>query len=349
MNQIALERAGRWLLESGIRELGGGIARYYRTDAGANLPISTEITGYGISGLCYLHELTGDGEYLAAACESGDFLVHTAWDEDAQTIPFEVTGDERFGYFFDCGIIARALLWLYRLTGERAYLDRAQAIGVSMMRDFRAAEGFHPIIRLPDCEPEPYAIWWSKMPGAFQLKAALAWLDLATEVNEPKFAGCYEEMLAFGLRRYRETIDNEVDEPKKMDRLHAWAYFLEGLQPVKERAEVMPVLEAALREGEALREKLATGFLRSDVCAQLLRIRLLAGLAPAAGEVERIREFQWGEGEQRTAGGFGFGSRGGAMLPFANPVSTVFCTQALAMAEEWEQGRGVDVDWRKLI
>lgn len=345
----ALHEGGHWLLNSGIREKSGGIARYYRTDLAANLPVSTEITGYGISGLCLLFEQLQDEKYLHAAIESGNFLIHSAWDSTTQTIPFEVDGPQRFGYFFDCGIIARSLLWLYRLTRREEFLGRARSIGVSMERDFRAPHGFHPIIELPSRAPTPYTLWWSKLPGAFQLKSALAWLDLAQETGEQVFSGCYEETLSFSLARYRETLDNEVDEPRKMDRLHAWSYFLEGLQPVKTRPEVATVLAAALAEGESLREKLAPVFLRSDVCAQLLRVRLLSGLPPEPGELDRLFSFQWATDSTTTHGGFGFGRRDGAQMPFANPVSTVFCLQALVMANQQKSGLAVDADWRKLI
>jgi hypothetical protein len=79
--------AGRWFLHSGIRAPGGGVARYYRSDLGKNLPVSTEITGYAVSTFSYLHSLTGDVEYRAAAMESARFLANEAWDAAAHNFP----------------------------------------------------------------------------------------------------------------------------------------------------------------------------------------------------------------------------------------------------------------------
>lgn len=339
-------RAGHWLLHSGIQSPDGGVARYRLTDSGQNLLASTEITGYTVSAFCHLFEKTGDEQFLAAARLSGDYLTHKAWDAESRSMPFEIHKGSRYSYYFDCGIIARGLLWLYRITNHSPYLDRARDIGMAMERDFKGIRGFHPIVLLPCKSPEEYSIWWSRMPGAFQLKSALAWRDLGEVTSDQHFLDLYEGVLQFSLKHYVETLDNETDELKKMDRLHAWAYFLEGLQPVKDREPIQYLLRSALAHGEKLREQLAPRFLRSDVCAQLLRIKLLMGGAPSEGELIRIEAFQYRSEDPTLDGGFGFGRRDGAMTPHVNPVSTAFCLQALDYASQ----NGVSsADWRKLI
>jgi hypothetical protein len=341
-----IKMAGQWLLHSGIQDPSGGVARYFRADLDTNLPLSTEITGYALSGYCYLFEQTQEEEYLLAAQKAAEFLTKQAWDASAGTMPFELSGDQRYSYFFDCGIIARALLWLWRLEGREELLSVALGIGNSMERDFRGLQGFHPIVKLPCKGPALYEIWWSRMPGAFQLKAGLAWLELAAETGETRFANYFEEILAFSLKRFAETLDNEQDRPKQMDRLHAWSYFLEGLQPVRERPEVARVLSSALDRGETLLEELASGFLRSDACSQLLRIRLLLGGKASAEQLSRIESFQFLEDNPRVKGAFSFGRRDGSMAPHANPVSTVFAIQALSMAQAEKPS---NFDWRKLF
>ena len=348
---IPVLRAGAWLLNSGIQAPDGGVSRYRLTDSGQNLPASTEITGYALSGFCFLYEQTADERYLAAARLSADFLTFKAWDAESQSMPFELSPSGRYSYFFDCGIIARSLLWFYRLTGEEVYLERARQIGLAMDKDFAALKGFHPIVLLPCKSPADYAIWWSKMPGAFQLKAALAWFELGEITNDQQFFDLYERQLQFSLEHYAETLDNETEEPRKMDRLHAWAYFLEGLQPVKDREPIQFLLRSALAHGESLREKLEPQFLRSDVCAQLLRIKILSGGSPSSIEIPRIESFQYESADPTLDGGFGFGRRNRLLTPHVNPVSTVFCLQALSYAAKNGNAKnGNDsVDWRKLI
>ncbi len=78
-----IEAAGRWFLHSGIQEASGGVARYYRSDLGQNARVSTEITGYAVSTLLFLHERTGDSAYLDAALRAARFLTRVAWDAEA--------------------------------------------------------------------------------------------------------------------------------------------------------------------------------------------------------------------------------------------------------------------------
>jgi hypothetical protein len=140
-----------------------------------------------------------------------------------------------------------------------------------------------------------------------------------------------------------------------MDRLHAYGYFLEGLLPVVGWMQPAEALTAGIEKMSSQLRRIAPMFARSDVYAQLLRLRLAAsalGLqldeASAAEEVGAIREFQMDSDHWRQRGGFAFGRRAGVLMPFVNPASTAFCVQALTM---WER-RGVgqlEADWRAII
>src|SRR5579863_9270306 len=100
-----VERAGRWFLDSGIQETNGGVARYYRSDLRANAGVSTEITGYAVSTLLYLHAQTNRPEFLESALRAARFLVNTAWDARLGTFPFEHANNgskpRALAYFFD--------------------------------------------------------------------------------------------------------------------------------------------------------------------------------------------------------------------------------------------------------
>src|ERR1700749_1637489 len=87
---ISVETAGRWFLQSGIQEARGGVARYYRSDLGRNMPVSTEITGYAVSALLFLHQRTGDPAYFDAGMRAARFLTREAWDAKLRTFPFEL-------------------------------------------------------------------------------------------------------------------------------------------------------------------------------------------------------------------------------------------------------------------
>ena len=343
-----LERAGSWLLDSGLQDSSGAVARYYLSESGRHAPVSTEITGYAASAFVYLWKITADARYLDAGTRAAHYLVHKAWSEHSATFPFEPVsnGGPAYAYFFDCGIIARGLLAVWRATGDPAYFERAKECGLSMAFDFMAGEAMHPILRLPDKRPLPYERRWSRSPGCYQLKSAMAWRELADATGHRELASAFERLLAYSLNTHSGFLPGDAENDKVMDRLHAYAYFLEGLLAMPEHPGVAGALPAGLNQAAALMREIENEFARSDVYAQLLRLRLFAerlGLCPldrgaAEYEAGRIVEFQAGGTERATSGGFHFGRKRNEMMPFVNPVSTVFAVQALALWHEHESG-----------
>ncbi len=352
-----LDRAGRWMLESGIQDTSGGVARYYRYDTERNWPVSTEITAYALAALLYLHGRTGDAAYLDAATRAGRFLVQTAWNRALCSFPFELNGSESRSYFFDSGIILRALLALARETGDTEYSDVARACGRTMATDFDAGRDFHPVLLLPSKQPAPRDSRWCLSVGCYQLKAALAWLDLASATaTNGTYRHHYERVLEYALRDHATFLPGTPKQECVMDRLHAYCYFLEGLLPLAGEALCREALADGIRRASGFLREIESVFLRSDVCAQLLRVRLYAaalGAAPlneaeAAEEAAALPGFQIASADPRVDGAFAFGRRHGDLLPFANPVSTAFAVQALEMWKDWQAGR-FDPDWRVLI
>ncbi len=342
-----LEHAGCWFRCSGIQEASGGVARYYRSDIGRNLPVSNEITGYAASALAYFYAITGETGCREAAIRAARSLTRQAWDASASAFPFEPGSDR--AYFFDTGIIVRGLLAVWRMTGEEEFLDRGREAALSLAFDFLGDGEHHPIISLPDKQPLAHEPRWSRSPGCYQLKAALAWHDIAQACGDQHAEKLYESALAGALRTHESFLAAEVDREKTMDRLHAYAYFLEGLLPAAATDAARAALTSGLARASALRREIGPLFERSDVAAQLLRVRLIAHRlnAVALNEAEACEEaacaaFYQAPGDHadpHLRGGFFFGSRGGELLPFSNPVSTAFCAQALELWRQHQEGR----------
>jgi hypothetical protein len=340
-------RAGRWFLESGIQEPNGGVARYHHTDQNRNAAISTEITGYSVSALVYFYRLTGETSYLDAARRAAGYLVSNAWDDSSSTMPFEPldAAGRGYTYFFDCGIILRGLLALWRVHGDAALFDRARQIALSMAFDFVGDGCFHPILELPEKTPLPHEPRWSRSPGCYQLKSALAWKDVAQAAGESGPLSLWRQMLAYSIAASESFLPGEEDPARVMDRLHAYCYFLEALLAEPREPAAREALIAGIDRVSGLLREIRPRFERSDVNAQLLRVRLLTtrfGIAPL-NEIEARDEAASIASFQRPDGGFWFGRRQGEFLPFSNPVSTAFCAQALAM---WS---GVETPLSELI
>ena len=343
------------MLQSGIQESNGGVARYYRADLQRNHAVSIEITGYAASAFAYLHALTGEQAYLAAAVRSARFLARTAWDPGGRILPFELD-PPAYSYFFDCGIVVRGLLAVWRAARDGEFLEAAVRIGESMALHFAPVNGeIHPILQLPGKTPALRdALRWSTCPGCYQLKSAMAWWDLAEATREFRFREPYERALESALATYGGFLPGQPDPLKVMDRLHPFLYFLEGLLPRAADKRCATAICGGIPRAAAFLREIAPRFVRSDVYAQLLRIRLLAdraGIAPldrdaAEYEAGQAARFQAVSADPRVHGGFYFGRKGEDWLPYVNPVSTAFCLQALAM---WGHGGGTAFSLSDLI
>ena len=284
-----------------------------------------------------------DPRYLDRARAAARFLTG-AWHAGSASMPFEVD-PAQFTYFFDCGMVVRGLLAVWRATGDEEFLDCARRVGHSMAHDFRAPDGqFHPILTLPAKRPlEHDPLRWSQSPGCYQLKAGMAWWDLWEATGDGCYRDFYQALLQDSLRTAPDFLPGHTGRRKVVDRLHAFLYFLEGLLPMAADAHcAAAVRDGMARVAELLRE-LAPEFERSDVYAQLLRVRLYADRAGAAEldgaaaqwEADRLLEFAAAaagpSGDPRQDGGFYFGRTAGNWEPFINPVSTAFALQALAL------------------
>ena len=334
------------------------MARYYLTDSRRPLPASTEITGYAASAFVYLHSVTHDERYLQRARSAAEFLTR-AWDPATGTMPFEID-PAAFSYFFDCGIIVRGLLTVWRATADQRFLDTAIATGDSMLRDFSGPSGdFHPILALPSKTPiDRDPLRWSRTSTCYQLKSAMGWCDLHEATGEGRFLEPYERVLETSLRTYAAFLPGHPDRPKVMDRLHAFCYFLEGLLPRASRPECAAALRDGISHAACHLRDIAGEFARSDVYAQLLRVRLYADwlgavpldLSGAQHEAAQLASFQQPGGtppDPQLDGGYWFGRKAGAILPYMNPVSAAFACQALQL---WEtRGSGAQAHRHLLI
>lgn len=354
-----LEHGAKWLLRSGIQEPEGGVARYHFTDRNQNARISTEITGYFISSALDLHSRLADPRLLDAALRAGVFLAETAWAPDLAAMPFEwSSGDplpEHATYFFDNGIILRALLRLWRVTGETPLLICAIACGDSMLYDFVNDQDIHPILSLPSKQPVPRDARWSRQPDCYQLKSALGWHDLAQATGDDSWLAPFDAALQRALSTHAAFPEAEPG-PRVMDRLHAYGYFLEACLSRTSDPAVAQALCAGIARAASLLRLVRPEFERADVPAQILRVRLwadAAGILPldesaAAEEASWAASYQMSGDAANIDGGFCFGRRSGSLAPFVNPVSTAFCLQALALWQDRCAGRALP-SWHTLV
>jgi hypothetical protein len=184
----------------------------------------------------------------------------------------------------------------------------------------------------------------------------MGWWSLAEDTGDARFRIAYDRLLEGALKSYGSFLPGHPDPCKVVDRLHAFLYFLEGLLPSADEKRCAAALCEGIRRVAHYLAATASEFERADVYAQLLRVRVYAdwvGALPldreaARYEAAQLASFQAESDDPREDGGFYFGRKAGAYLPFVNPVSTAFGAQALALWERHSNGCP-PAHWRALI
>jgi len=253
--------------------------------------------------------------------------------------------DSGHSYFFDTGIIIRGLLSVWRVTKEERLLSIARRAAQQMARHFRGSEDWHPILQIPSLGALPREPRWSRSVGCYQLKSALAWVEVAEAAGDAALAAPFCELMQKSLAAHRQYLPGAGDAATVMDRLHPYCYFLEAISPFVGRADCRDEYAWGWIALAICLRQIRPGFLRADVCAQLLRARLLAAeyipvdRAAATEEADDVLAFQVHDDDRRTDGGFWFGRRNGQRIPHVSPVPTAFAIQALELWRAFQAGK----------
>ena len=350
----------RWLKNSGIQTESGGVSRFYDADQRRYRPVSTEFTAYFIRTLLASVE---EGEKPPAqALTAAQFLMEQAFDVSTDLFPYEMPNGEGSSRpaarFLGCGIVIRALLDLWRATGEVPYREYAESCGLAMHSRMATVDGgFFPLYDLVGQQPEFGSGSWTVESGVHQLKAGLAFLELADATGLLDFASDADRLRKWCFTRHEGFLPGDGDVEETMSRLHGYCCFLEGLLPMASLdAESARVLQFGILHVENLIDEIGEHFLRCDVVAQLLRLRLYAdnmGVMEldqqrAEEEAVALAQFQIQSLDPKADGGFASARRANALVPHVHPASTAFALQALQIWGHIEDGKFAD-DWRKLV
>ena len=350
----------RWLLTSGIQDESGGVARFYLADDRRYQDLSTVNTAYYISALLKTNE-AGEKEPQEYALKSGRFLLKHAFDAQTELFRAELDGGNRSAIearFLDCCIAVRALLHLWQATSDPVFLDHAERCGVALRTHLSRVDGsFFPLFDLQSGQPRAGTGSWSVEAEVYQLKSALAFLELSDATGNREFDTSMQLMLRWCLKTHEGFVGGDDDPENIMDRLHAYCYFLEGLQPVAaEQMAASHALQHGVLDVENLMQQVAARYQRCDVVAQLLRLRLYCDrigimeldFNQAEKESVALEQFQHQSTDPKTDGGFAFARRNGQLTPQLSPSATAVAIQALAMWEQAEDGAFRE-PWQALI
>jgi len=341
----------QWLLSSPIQDASGGVGLDYRAPEHERGAVTTEATAWYIQGLLMLEK--PDEQHIERAARAGRFLMETAFDLSNDlflTRPaLETDRKPTLAEFDSCAAAIRALLALYSVTRDFAYLECADRCARSILVRLPRVDGsFFP--RFDAALSAPY---YEIEPGVEQLKIAAAFHELSEHGSDRQFADVAGALAQWAVRNQAMTL-GLTDDP--MDEQRRYALFLEGLLPFACADFALgQALQSGLVQLESAFDETPEGSRSPAVLARLLRLRLYVdrlGIAEldrtrAGQEASALAEAQVLSADPYIHGAFG-------LLPsdevdaVVDPETAVVSIQALAMWQQSERG-GFMGSWRELI
>lgn len=278
MTAAARERRLRsglaWLENSGIQRGpgdpdAGGVHAWIDGATREPAYLYSEITGYFVT-LCvqferYLPALgveTG-GRWRARAEAAASWLVDRAQhssggilsrkylDPAAQpkSDPWSFSGGR--AAFFDCAMVGFGLTQLWRLTGERRWLEAARRIGDYLLAAHESGDRTRrwAAVDVFDGRPVEEAERWSQHFAAYELKGAHFLCSLAEATDNPAYDGLAERTLAQALASQAPSGRFPTNQSRAATHLHPHTYTIEGLiwlARARRRSELLAAAERAL-------------------------------------------------------------------------------------------------------
>ncbi len=311
----AIEKASRWLTDSGIQNLSrdkrlrGGVAAWYELDKKIYPFLYSEITGYALSTFMFLHRLKPEGRWMRHAELAADWLTENALHKDGGVktrfylVKRYVSPNYCFHYgrvyAFDAAMVGYGLLQLCR-TSKRAehYLEAVRRIIGFLCARMRRNDGsFYPYYdsHKRRCEEDPEK--WSDQAGAFHAKLALFFVDHHRFTADPDSKQYALGLLDAALKEQRKDGRFVTGRKDGSTNLHPQAYALEGLLYGGVHFQRKDYLSAAMRgfewmsEGVSKNGSVSSVFEggafshheRSDIVGQTLRLGAILFALQSAG------------------------------------------------------------------
>ncbi len=360
-----------WLLDSGIQAPDGYFFDWYDLDRGSFHLAYPEITGYGISTLCWLAREARDPDLLERAWAASRWLTDVALDRSTRMVPNRVGSPESERsalYGFDTGMAAAGLFRLSSAKPDTALRDTVVEVCDSLRSRLRGEGGtLWPMLETRSHSPLAHEGKWSTRFSGYQAKTLMVFA-----LRHARSDTTGDEVQ--DVVRVLETVCAQQDEsgafpslPGGETHLHPHLYALEGLLVAAETFERRDWLDAVRRgygyaerllrmhgymPTQASSQRVTVPYERVDILAQVLRMgSALTSLGyldrghldeELALAKARLLRLQVDRGQQ--FGGFLFGSDfTGGRPNHVNSWGSFFAGQALRWYTLAREGQRVDV------
>lgn len=359
------QAVANWLLHSGIQNPDGSVDQHGVSVAGAfnswfdlgtnrHSYVYSEISGYALTMLLYLHNATQEEIYLERAYKVADWLVATqraeGGFETALYHPGTPATKPSAYHTFDVGMVLDGLVNMYALTKVEKYLTASKKAAAWLMKYQNHAGALAAQISSAG-EVVDTSRTWSTQSGSYHAKIAMGLLNLFSITNEETYKQSAIRLCEYALTRQQNDGQFYTYGEEKGSNLHPFLYSAEGLYAAgaflkEERYTVasrkaVEWVHAHIQNGLVPRHKhgeVSNYNERVDILSQAYRLFRVFGLTDTETESVRtsILKYQYFGDNATQHGGFLFGKLSdGTKTNHVNCWVTMFALQALLTRGEF--------------
>jgi uncharacterized protein YyaL (SSP411 family) len=346
-----------WLLNSGIQAKNGGFYSWRDAADDSHAYLYSEITGYAITALCFLHKLTGDTVFLSRARSAAQWIEQDALDPSGGVLTRNYVRDaiEHYSfergniYSFDCAMVAFGMLKLYQSVSNERYLDIAEGIISFLNKQMLKPEGtYYPVFDTKIGRPWEDQKKWSTQSGSFHCKLALCLCELSRIKKDNVYKAAAKRLISSSIEDFYKGGRFVTSLYDGTSHLHPYSYTLEGMLYYAHAT-----LDDSFKGTAAAAYGWASGFQdkngglptrvssdgrpqatsnRSDIQAQMLRLSYyLSSSVDRERLLERLLQMQ--DTVSECKGAFLFGADAdGSVKNHQNSWCSMFALQALCLA-----------------
>ncbi len=373
-----------WLLDSGIqntgkgRHINGGFNSWFSMGK-KNYPfIYSEITGYGITTLLFLHETEKNKIYIERAELAAGWILnealHTCGGVKARAYYSKNEVNDSYSFekgnifAFDTAMVLFGLSNLYKKTKKEKYLEASKKIADFLVRMQKGNGQFFAFYNPGSDSFGDIDDKWSNQSGSYHAKIALGLLSIYDTTKKDAYKNSAIKACDSALKFQKEDGRFVTSRKDSTTHQHPHCYSAEGLLYCGLKLGIKKYIDSAIRAIKwSLNSQLENGgmpqiyeqnparfveYERTDILSQVLRLGLLANSCcnPETASIKklerlknRLLSFQNPDGPQK--GGIFYGSEyDGKRYKDLNAWCSMFALQALYFLKLFKDGKRLNMD-----
>lgn len=321
-----------WILNSGIQSKTGGFFSWYDLDKRTHSYLYSEITGYGITTLLFLHSVLGGKVYIKRAEKAADWIIKTAMhecggvrtrlykDDKKANKEYSFSGAKIFS--FDTAMVLYGMVSIYKATGKKKYLDASIELAGFLLDKTQKEDGsLAPIYDANIDEQIEPSDKWSNQSSGFHAKASMGLVDLFNITQKSVYKDAALNLCNYAISTQDKSGRFITDRLSKTTHLHPHSYAAEGLWYTGNSLKIPSFMKSAKKATEWVFTNIKSSginelyepaagsfndFQRTDILAQTLRLGIIYSMDNSKMCLlkEILLSYQFLDDQSKQRGGF---------------------------------------------